>query len=445
MTLFFSFFYFTATNSGQAQAGQVQPQAGQGGNEPWPLIAPDTPKIIHLDVKCEKNLMKVAVEFDKPFNGIIFSKGHYSHGNCVHQPPNSGKNSIYFDIGINSCGTTGNTQNGLYGNGAQTGSGTFFENTVVIQYDPQVQEVWDQARKLRCTWHDQYEKSVTFRPFPVDMLDVVRADFAGDNVGCWMQIQVGKGPWASEVAGIVKIGQTMTIVLAIKDEENKFDMLVRNCIAHDGKRAPIELVDSQGCIVRPKIMSKFTKIKNFGSSASVLSYAHFQAFKFPDSMEVHFQCTIQICRYQCPDQCSQSQQPGQPHPDSSGESYSSSSIFHTVLKAREERRRRRDTVEFESSEIGLDKVIQVVSTGDLAFNLASGNQSSSYVNDEADFAFQRMDSDVICMSTIGFTASAFILSSLLVATCLVAVFFCMKATQVKRKRMAATSNCVSRS
>lgn len=33
-----------------------------------------------------------------------------------------------------------------------------------------------------------------------------------------MQIQVGKGPWASEVAGIVKIGQTMTMVLAIKDE-----------------------------------------------------------------------------------------------------------------------------------------------------------------------------------------------------------------------------------
>ena len=52
-------------------------------------------------------------------------------------------------------------------------------------------------------------------------------------------------------------------------------------------------------------MSKFTKIKNFGASASVLSYAHFQAFKFPDSMEVHFQCTIQICRYHCPDQCSQ--------------------------------------------------------------------------------------------------------------------------------------------
>ena len=48
------------------------------------------------------------------------------------------------------------------------------------------------------------------------MLDVVRADFAGDNVGCWMQIQVGKGPQASEVSGIVKIGQTMTMVMGIK-------------------------------------------------------------------------------------------------------------------------------------------------------------------------------------------------------------------------------------
>lgn len=62
-------------------------------------------------------------------------------------------------------------------------------------------------------------------------------------------------------------------------------------------------VDQRGCITRPKLMSRFTKIKNFGASASVLSYAHFQAFKFPDSMEVHFQCTIQICRYHCPDQC----------------------------------------------------------------------------------------------------------------------------------------------
>lgn len=142
---------------------------------------------------------------------------------------------------------------------------------------------------------------MAFRPFQVDMLHAVTANFLGDNLQCWMQIQVGKGPWASEVSGIVKIGQTMTMVLAIKDDENKFDMLVRNCVAHDGKRAPIQLVDQHGCVVRPKIMSKFQKIKNFGPSASVVSFAYFQAFKFPDSMNVHFQCVIQVCRFNCPE------------------------------------------------------------------------------------------------------------------------------------------------
>ena len=234
-------------------------QPSYGNDDPWPKAQPDMPKITSLDVTCEKSLMKVNIQFDKPFHGIIFSKGHYSDVNCVHQRAGYGGNSAQFDISINSCGTTGNTENGLYGYGADSGSGTYFENIIVVQYDPLVQEVWDQARKLRCTWHDQYEKSVTFRPFPVDMLDVVRADFAGDNVGCWMQIQVGKGPWASEVSGLVKIGQTMTMVLAIKDDEEKFDMMVRNCMAHDGKRAPIQLVDQKGCVTRPKLMSKFSK------------------------------------------------------------------------------------------------------------------------------------------------------------------------------------------
>jgi len=269
-------------------------------NDPWPLQnSADSPSIKNLQVQCEKSFMRVAVEFDRPFYGMIFSKGYYSDSNCVHVQPGSGTLSAQFDIYLNSCGMTSSSSSASAGQ--PTPAGTFIENTVIIQYDPLVQEVWDAARKLRCTWYDYYEKSVTFRPFQVDMLNAVTANFLGDNLQCWMQIQVGKGPWASEVSGIVKIGQTMTMVLAIKDDENKFDMMVRNCVAHDGKRAPIQLVDENGCVTRPKIMGRFQKVKNFGSSASVVSYAYFQAFKFPDSMNVHFQCVIQVCRYNCPE------------------------------------------------------------------------------------------------------------------------------------------------
>ncbi|XP_039287153.1 uncharacterized protein LOC111060077 [Nilaparvata lugens] len=384
----------------------------------WPVSAPDMPKIVSLDVKCEKNSMKVFVGFDKPFYGVVFSKGHYSNADCVHLPAGLGRTAANFEIGIHACGTAGNTENGLYGYGADSGSGTYFENIIVVQYDPQVQEVWDQARKLRCTWHDQYEKSVTFRPFPVDMLDVVRADFAGDNVGCWMQIQVGKGPWASEVSGLVKIGQTMTMVLAIKDDDSKFDMLVRNCMAHDGKRAPIQLVDRQGCVTRPKLMSRFTKIKNFGASASVLSYAHFQAFKFPDSMEVHFQCTIQICRYQCPDQCSS----GHVEADSYGPPPPPQRVVLDGYRPRDERRVRRHRRDA-SEEVGVNRIIRVVSTGDLTFSLDDSNTTAPTMVFPADAPSH---AGVICMTTPGFAATLALLLAVLVISCLLSAFLCIR-------------------
>lgn len=289
------------TPGGQTGGGSAGNSHG-GEEAAWPLAATsDNPQIKHLQVQCEKTHMRVNIEFDRPFYGMIFSKGFYSDGHCVHMKPGAGHLSATFEIFLNSCGMSSSANHNANQYGSPTPSGSYVENTIIIQYDPYVQEVWDQARKLRCTWYDFYEKAVTFRPFQVDMLHAVTANFLGDNLQCWMQIQVGKGPWASEVSGIVKIGQTMTMVLAIKDDENKFDMLVRNCVAHDGKRAPIQLVDQHGCVVRPKIMSKFQKIKNFGPSASVVSFAYFQAFKFPDSMNVHFQCVIQVCRYNCPE------------------------------------------------------------------------------------------------------------------------------------------------
>ncbi|XP_025837047.1 uncharacterized protein LOC112906669, partial [Agrilus planipennis] len=407
-------------------------------NDIWPAPVSDKPKIISLDVKCEKNLMKVYIGFDQPFYGIVFSKGHYSNIHCVHLPAGLGRTSAHFEIGIHACGTSGNSENGLYGYGTESGSGTYFENIIVIQYDPQVQEVWDQARKLRCTWHDQYEKSVTFRPFPVDMLDVVRTDFAGDNVGCWMQIQVGKGPWASEVSGLVKIGQTMTMVLAIKDDDSKFDMLVRNCMAHDGKRAPIQLVDQKGCVTRPKLMSRFTKIKNFGASASVLSYAHFQAFKFPDSMEVHFQCTIQICRYQCPDQCSDGIGIHGQHVHnnildfpSSGPEASYGPIPPVALslesylhpgRPRGDQRIKRAVSENSDPEreVGVNKVIRVVSTGDLTFSLEENNNTGGIASTSSSSIPTKeeiVSTGLICMTTPGFAVTLIVLLSVLLISC----------------------------
>lgn len=39
-------------------------------------------QLIGLDVKCDEQGMNVRIEFDAPFNGIIYSKGYYKDMNC---------------------------------------------------------------------------------------------------------------------------------------------------------------------------------------------------------------------------------------------------------------------------------------------------------------------------------------------------------------------------
>lgn len=80
-------------------------------NELWSSPATDTPKIISLDVKCEKKGMKVFLQFDKPFYGIVFSKGHYNNINCVYLPAGLGRSSANFEIGTKN--TTFNYLNTL--------------------------------------------------------------------------------------------------------------------------------------------------------------------------------------------------------------------------------------------------------------------------------------------------------------------------------------------
>src|SRR6218665_2542558 len=123
-------------------------------------------------------------------------------------------------------------------------------------------------------------------------------NFQGDEIDCWMSIQEGKGPWSDEVNRIVTVGQPLTLVVAINDHKAEFDMKVKSCFAHDGQKRPIYLIDDDGCILRPKMISPFKKIRNPQSGrATLISYAQFLAFKFPDSVDVNIQCTVEVCRH----------------------------------------------------------------------------------------------------------------------------------------------------
>ncbi|KAG4075600.1 hypothetical protein HA402_003425 [Bradysia odoriphaga] len=273
--------------------GEAEISLVLAGNEIWPLDRPDgMPTISSLEVMCGKDHMDVHLSFSQPFEGIVSSKGQHSDPRCVYVPPSTGKTFFSFRIAYARCGTKPDLH------------GQFYENTVVVQYDKDLLEVWDEAKRLRCEWFNDYEKTASKPPMVIADLDVIQLDFRGcDNVDCWMEIQHGKGPWAPPVSGIVPLGSTLTLVVAINDYRGEFDMRVKSCAASDGAGHVIKLSDEYGCVLRPKMISRFLKARAPNEKATVITYAFFHAFKFPDALSVHIKCKVEICRHGCLDHC----------------------------------------------------------------------------------------------------------------------------------------------
>lgn len=69
-------------------------------------------------------------------------------------------------------------------------------------------------------------------------------------------------------------------------------MRVKSCEASDDRNRPIQLSDQNGCVLRPKMISKFMKMRSSDARATVVTYAFFHAFKFPDSMAVQIRCKV---------------------------------------------------------------------------------------------------------------------------------------------------------
>ena len=82
-------------NGGPPPRAPAPPQQAVSANDPWQVGAPaNMAQIKDLQVQCEKDMMRVRIQFDRPFYGMVFSKGHYSNINCVHVPSGLGQTQV---------------------------------------------------------------------------------------------------------------------------------------------------------------------------------------------------------------------------------------------------------------------------------------------------------------------------------------------------------------
>ena len=69
----------------QSQQHTADDSLSIGSSGAWPLSKPEVSQIKALNVKCEKNHMRVHIEFDRPFYGMIFSKGMKTENSIIFE------------------------------------------------------------------------------------------------------------------------------------------------------------------------------------------------------------------------------------------------------------------------------------------------------------------------------------------------------------------------
>ncbi|KYQ48046.1 hypothetical protein ALC60_13006 [Trachymyrmex zeteki] len=251
------------------------------------------PHIHSINVECSKTMMTINVEFNRVFDGIIYSKGYYSNPECIYVKQNSGSTRYSFTVNLDSCGTQ--FINDFTGPAGQA----YLENVLVLQNEPSIQEVWDTVRRVRCLWEGNINQTLRMN-LSVDMLNQEIIAFNGDTAVTKLGIQIGRGPFAPIANGLIKIGETMTLVISVEGDSD-FDLQVRDCSARDEMSTNmLQLTDERGCTLKPKLFGAFQKTKDTANTgASVIAYAFFQAFKFPDVLGVFIECNVELCKTNC--------------------------------------------------------------------------------------------------------------------------------------------------
>ena len=63
---------------------------------------------------------------------------------------------------------------------------------------------------------------------------------------CFMEIRSGYGLTGPRITGPVHVGDPVTLAINMRSRWDGFDMVVNDCVAHNGANKKIQLIDHQG-------------------------------------------------------------------------------------------------------------------------------------------------------------------------------------------------------
>ncbi|XP_037946841.1 uncharacterized protein LOC119678842 [Teleopsis dalmanni] len=255
-------------------------------------------RVKHIEAECQDDYMKIRIGFNGSFSGLIYSAGYAYDPDCMYVN-GTGRDYYEFYIQLNRCGTLG--KNALNDESRKNPT-NFMWNTVTVQYNPLIEEEYDEHFKVTCEYGYDFWKTVTFPFLDVEVATGNPVVFTLSPPECYMEIRNGYGISGDRVTGPVRVGDPLTLIIYMRSKYDGFDIIVNDCYAHNGANKRIQLIDDHGCPVDDKLISRFRGSWSDSGVFETQVYAYMKTFRFTGSPALYIECDVRMCHGRCPSQ-----------------------------------------------------------------------------------------------------------------------------------------------
>jgi len=232
-------------------------------------------------VSCLSDGVQVEIHItEKGFNGVLYVKGHSKDEQCrrvVTLPSESSPRVEIFKVHFGTCGL-------IHVNGQAS-------FVLVIQKHPKLVTYKAQAYHIKCVYATG-EQNVTLG-FNVSMLTTAGTIAnTGPPPTCSMRIVTHNG----QEINSAEIGDNLMLQVDVQPA-SIYGGFARSCVAktmEDSVENEYTVTDENGCATDPSIFGEW----DYNPETQSL-LAGFNAFKFPSSDNIRFQCNIRVCFGKC--------------------------------------------------------------------------------------------------------------------------------------------------
>ncbi|XKL66014.1 hypothetical protein PGB90_009434 [Kerria lacca] len=256
-------------------------------------------RVQHIEAECQDDYMKIRIGFNGSFGGLLYSSGYSYDPDCVYIN-GTGRDYYEFYIQLNRCGTLG--KNSRQEDARKNPAKNLMWNTVTVQYNPLIEEEWDEHFKVTCEYGYDFWKTVTFPFLDVEVATGNPVVFTLSPPECYMEIRYGYGTTGNRVGGPVRVGDPLTLIIYMRSKYDGFDIVVNDCYAHNGANKRIQLIDQYGCPVDDKLISRFRGSWSETGVFETQVFAYMKTFRFTGSPALYIECDVRMCHGRCPSQ-----------------------------------------------------------------------------------------------------------------------------------------------